>query len=426
MSVISDNILNLEKITELKDKDDKIKSKKLDDLDIIKNYDDIKKQNQINSIWDKFLNMPKNKNQNLVFIDIILKQKEKINQTKIDKELETINKALKYINQSCENYFINDKYLDSNYELKFINDLLIYLTKLIICRGIENIMRKILYEYFSVSKTTEDTIRKVEKYYAISDKINYILENGIDEINDKSSMKDILYYDIPKRLVKSSVNIFKNKAEENLYSNESVRDILTEFFETLRIFGNLLSDSIINVFMSNVITYFDTFVSRTILLWLVNVENIFKFCINNYRSLDILLQLSSDNDKKDYEIYKKLEKNIQDNYSQIITDIKSKTNLDNYIHLLFPSDIESNNDDKTYLTNTTAHDFLNSKWKDIYSEIKGMKDIISRFTDKKPIYHFYKFFKELELNDDDYTNLNSNKKKFDDFLDNLLEKLAAS
>ena len=56
-----------------------------------------------------------------------------------------INDGLKHISKLCENYFNQDNYTENNDVLKFILELLEYLTQLIICNGIEYIMRKILY-----------------------------------------------------------------------------------------------------------------------------------------------------------------------------------------------------------------------------------------------------------------------------------------
>jgi hypothetical protein len=203
--------------------------------------------------------------------------------------------------------------------------------------------------------------------------------------------------DICERLVKCSVQIFNNKEEENLYTSETVRDILTEFFDNLKLFGNLLSESIINVFMSNVITYFDSFVSRTILLWLVNIENIFKFCINNYRSLDILLQLSSDNDIdnefNELEIKLKNE-DIAKKYDDMLKDIRINSGKINkeLMEIIFFVDINISNVKK--LIN-------NPNWIKIHFIIFKFIRIGKIFLLFEPdtfyiIINFIKFFKELD------------------------------
>ena len=56
-------------------------------------------------------------------------------------------------------------------------------------------------------------------------------------------------------------------------------------FKLLNNFDEILSEDIINIFINNIATYFDVFISKTIQLWFVNIENILRFVINNYRCL---------------------------------------------------------------------------------------------------------------------------------------------
>jgi hypothetical protein len=144
-------------------------------------------------------------------------------------------------------------------------------------------MRKILYDYFSFTSTDNN-------FNSINLNVNSIFDSYIDDELDKT-MKKLLYKELPKRLVKASVKLYEENPGQYVDPNESVRDILIEFLDNLDIFGDLLPENIKNIFKTNVASYFESFTSRTILLWLVNIENIFKFFINNYRSTDILLQL---------------------------------------------------------------------------------------------------------------------------------------
>ena len=91
-------------------------------------------------------------------------------------------------------------------------------------------------------------------------------------------------------LVKNSVEIFANRAEEQGHYNEPINEILSTYFQNLESESGI-SSVIHEIFRKDVVTYFDTFTSKTILLWYVNIENILKFYINNYRCVETLKQL---------------------------------------------------------------------------------------------------------------------------------------
>jgi hypothetical protein len=184
-----------------------IKKKIHIDDNMIKKYKRINETYSINYIWKKMLEEETLKNNyNLILIDILIKQKKLLKET--NPELIIINKGLEHISKLCEDYFIKDKYLNENIVLDFINELLKYLTKIIICNGIEYMVRKILYDYFSNASVSNS-------YQDINIKINYIFENIITDIN--ISLKELLSTKICERLVKASVIIFTDKFVENQY-----------------------------------------------------------------------------------------------------------------------------------------------------------------------------------------------------------------
>lgn len=174
--------------------------------------------------------------------------------------------------------------------------------------------------------------------------------------------------------------------------------------------------------MSNVITYFDSFISRTILLWLVNIENIFKFFINNHRSTDILLKLLPDSltDPKCQtgpnsiqigpdQAYSDLEKKIDHNYDKILEKIfeKIKKYLSDYIWYIFPTDKISKfePEPKTFVTLKTAEKlFNNEKWIDIHKKLYGLKDgklkTLFNIRDIDRIKFFIKLFRANDYNND--------------------------
>jgi len=334
----------------------------------VKKYEEYLKSNNnmiMNYIWQKIFETKLEKNHDLILINLINRQSICLSDTK---NLKIINNGLKHISNLCENYFEKDKYTDDNDLLNFINELLIYLTKIIICNGIEQMMRKILFSY--LSKSSIEVV-----FDTIDNKIEFILNTPNNDLNNKTLL-NILFEDISIRLVQSSVNIFENKSKENLYSNETVRDILTEYFEHLKIYEIYLSESILNVFTSNVVTYFDTFISRTILLWLVNIENIFKFFINNYRSTDILLSLSEDEINPEIALANLIMK-IKENYGKIIDIIKNFNYLSDFIWYIFPTDKISKlePEPKSYIKKETIDKlFEDDNWINIHKEINKLTD----------------------------------------------------
>ena len=97
--------------------------------------------------------------------------------------------------------------------------------------------------------------------------------------------------DITIELVKSASEIFDNKFDEQGYTTRPPRDIFIDFFQLFESSPIKLPNEIMNIFMKDVVSYFDTFTTKTIILWQVNAENIFKYFINNYRCTKTLLSL---------------------------------------------------------------------------------------------------------------------------------------
>ena len=233
--------------------------------------------------WKKLLDSSNNiiNNYNLVPIHILQKQKELI-ESNNSNDILLIRDAMKHLAKLGETYFEANKFTDMNKFLRFIDDLLNYLTKMVIGNGIEMIMRRILLTFYSNS---DPNINLDD----VTSRIDFILNEK--RIGMTKSLLEILYDDICPLLVKNSAEIYENKADEMGHNVQPVREILTNYFQLLDLAPNL-TDQIRNVFKSEVVNYFDTFISRTILLWYVNVENILKFHINNYRCLETYIVLN--------------------------------------------------------------------------------------------------------------------------------------
>ena len=188
------------------------------------------------------------------------------------------------INNIIEPYFKTNKYTNENKILRFIEDTLLYITKLVIGNGIELMMRKILFTYFSATSIDDD----IEK---LTEQIDFILNSKL--LQKSESILENLYNEVCPLLVKNAAELFEDKTEKMGHTMQPVREILLNFFNLLDISVFNLNEDIKNIFKTEVIAYFDTIIGRTILLLHVNMENIFKNVINNYRSLKTLTELES-------------------------------------------------------------------------------------------------------------------------------------
>jgi hypothetical protein len=237
--------------------------------------------------WKSMINSKINNNHNLIPLHLLSKQKEYINLLKNnklnnDKNLDEINKAMEHLSVLCENYFTNQQFTDDNKVLEFIEDLLNYLTEIILGNNIELMLKKILLTYFT-NTLHDKTLSHITKI------IDYILNQELTGIN--KNLITYLYKVVCPKLVKNCSEIFKNNSEKKGHIIESVREILTDYFDLLHLTPITLSDEVINIFKIDVINYYEIFVNKIILLWHVNSENIFKYFINNYRCLQTILYL---------------------------------------------------------------------------------------------------------------------------------------
>jgi len=274
-----------------------IHHKKLNETKIISKYDEILKNinnqrgNYING-WKKILNTKEIINENTELIPIKLLGKElellqdNIDDNKLDK-LKNIYLIYTHLFKISEDYYNNDKYLETNKQLNFIKDVLVHLTQNIICYNIEMILRRLLFSHIK-SVNPNDTITE------IINKIDYIftLEHSFD--NTKKNLKSILYNEISIKMVNNSVDIFNNNQDKISYEFQNVREILIDYFNLLKL-DNLLdiniSTPILLILKEDVASYFNAFTSKTINNWMVVIENQFKFIINEKRILETLLTL---------------------------------------------------------------------------------------------------------------------------------------
>jgi hypothetical protein len=147
------------------------------------------------------------------------------------------------------------------------------------------LLNKILVIYFKSIYVTDNDKEIIVK-------VHYCLTNKILK-NENQSIKNILYYDVSKKLVLNAVQIFDNQEEENLFSQESTKNIFDTVVNLLTINPSLSisEDSSFFKTTNEINSYFDTFVNKTILNWLVIIENVFKFNINQGRIIESIYNL---------------------------------------------------------------------------------------------------------------------------------------
>jgi hypothetical protein len=111
---------------------------------------------------------------------------------------------------------------------------------------------------------------------------------------------------------------------------DNVKEILITYFNNLNVFGSLLSENIKNIFINDVSKYFEDIISRIIPLWMVNIENIFKYFINNYRCNDIYNLLFYNSKEQNYDLQNDdIENNQLDCYhSELDETITSKESFE--------------------------------------------------------------------------------------------------
>ena len=264
----------------------------LDNEDILKRYKQLE-NNILTILLSKFINIDLNNSCDLLTFKIITHEQKILNNSleyiKLNYSLEEVTQLSKFYeitNKISNIYFTFNKYTEYNQVLKFSKELLEFITERFICFPYFMLLNKILTHYFkSIYVIDDDT--------DIIDKVNYCLTNKILK-EDNQSIKTILYNDVPKKLVLNAVQIFDNQEEESLFSPQSTKDIFDTLVNLLTINSSLSipEDSpFFKTTIKEINSYFDTFVNKTILNWLVVIENVFKFNINQGRIIQSIYNL---------------------------------------------------------------------------------------------------------------------------------------
>jgi hypothetical protein len=264
----------------------------ISDDNILNRYNKLvsSKLNNLTILLSKFINTDLlNNSDELLTFDCIKFDEQII----LDKSLKDINYLnlknikdfYKKTNEISNRYFTYNKYTNKNDVLKFSKDLLIFMTQNFICFPYFMLLNKILVIYFKSIYVTDNDKEIIVK-------VHYCLTNKILK-NENQSIKNILYYDVSKKLVLNAVQIFDNQEEENLFSQESTKNIFDTVVNLLTINPSLSisEDSSFFKTTNEINSYFDTFVNKTILNWLVIIENVFKFNINQGRIIESIYNL---------------------------------------------------------------------------------------------------------------------------------------
>ena len=171
----------------------------------------------------------------------------------------------------ADNYFKNDKYTTNDF-VSDIYELLLKHTKKYICNKYYYILKNALIKF--IQKNTENLGNVIQ----IADAI---LNNT--EIFTGDTMEDILRDQIAEKLIKNSIDIRKDEDEKLNFKEESIKQILDDYVGLLETTYIIDINSKILKVMSKVNNYFDAITKEIIKNWLVVIENLLKFYINQYR-----------------------------------------------------------------------------------------------------------------------------------------------
>lgn len=208
------------------------------------------------------------------------------NRPPLAEQLKPVSKFYEHTNKISSIYFEFGKYCDNNKVLAFVRELLIFNTSLFLITSYYNLLQKVLRLYFKSISPNDET-------KAIYEKVEYCLNNEL--LKGSKSIFSILYSEIAEKMVLNSVQLFNNQQEEFAFTQQSTKELLDSVTDLLTVNPVLTipADSpLMRTTIKEINSYFDTFTGKTILNWMVVIENVFKFNINQGRivqSIDKLL-----------------------------------------------------------------------------------------------------------------------------------------
>jgi hypothetical protein len=169
-----------------------------------------------------------------------------------------------------KSYFEKPHYMSKNKVLRFVYDLLVHLTQNILCHSIELIIRKILYQSLE-----NDYLERIIGFTKIINRIDYIITD---------ELKEYLYGEVAEKFVRNSISCYEDIEDKESYEVQTVADILNQFLDFMETNSPIeIHKNTMSILKNNIVPYFDTIIGKTINNWNVVSENMFLFCINQYR-----------------------------------------------------------------------------------------------------------------------------------------------
>jgi hypothetical protein len=267
-----------------------ITKRTLDNTKILARYNDL---NYIAGTMTKALSkLIKSNNLNESFDLLTFKfyssESEKINNIKSSKTIDSLyTDFYEHTNNLSEIYFTSGNYFEKNKVLQFSVELLVFMTRYFIIFPYIIILKKTLYSYFQ-------SIYPNFSFTEINDRINYCFNYDYVYGNKLNRLEQHLYQIVADKLVYNSVRKFKNIQEELEFVSENISEILDNIINlfTINPIMPIPANSKFFVNMKEINAYFDTFTAKTILNWLVVIENTFKFNINQGRIVRCIINLT--------------------------------------------------------------------------------------------------------------------------------------
>jgi hypothetical protein len=211
-------------------------------------------------------NVDFNKKLDPILLNTYLSNTKEIEVINENKEFNDILTFYQKSNKNSEIYFKSGKYTKNNDVLSFVKDLLIEMTRKYIISSYIILIKKILRASFI--DNTNDLVNQ--------------------HVNDK--IQNILNTDIAPKIVENATNIFEDSNKESEFNLVSIKELLDGVLGLLTVDTNILlnEDSTAYKNIKEANSYFDTFVSKTVLNWNVICENVLKFNINHGRIIRCL------------------------------------------------------------------------------------------------------------------------------------------
>jgi len=268
----------------------KIQRNSLNNPKILNRYYDLKYYpGTMTKILSKLIKSDKlNESYDLLIFKLYGKELDEINNIKSTKKLDsTYIDFYKHTNNLSEIYFTFGNYYENNKVLTFSIDLLQFMTTYFIIFPYITILKKTLYAYFQ-------SIYPKFSFVEINNRIDYCFNYEYVYENKLKRLEDHLFQIVVRKIVNNSVRKFKNTNEELEFISENISEILDNIINLFSI-NPVMPIPVTSKFfvnMKEINAYFDTFVSKTILNWLVIIENTFKFNINQGRIVRCIINLT--------------------------------------------------------------------------------------------------------------------------------------